>query len=657
MSLENQLRLDNVLWAIGTAIFIAVTSTLLGYIASRVAKLFGLSQQEQRRVFWGFTFAGPWIVGFFIFVVGPAGASLYYSFTDYQLGKPREWLGLDNYRTLLLGEGRQGRLFKQALFNSFYYTLIGVPLQIIAALSMAMLLNRDIPGIRIFRTTFYLPVILAGSPAALLAWRYMLTGNGGFVNVTLRRIASSFFVFDNLYRLFILVTEGTSGFYEAFAKGDPIGPFKYTLPGLIGLLVLLALRGEWGESKRVLAWRAAQLIGLALLGNIISTGIVAKPVNLSWTLFASIVVLAGIMVNAWQKQWLTVRGWQVGALAFFIGSFGATLYYGEFDFGNSGMTRYLIVIAIGLLPIIGTFFGTWNRRKYLLYSAIAALFSLIIFIRVAPDQFEDGRLEAFWRYLTFQSLIEQPDNLDYLNDVLPASILSAQWIYGIVIAIVLGIALLNTDYPRARQYLLYAGFIFLGVFTLGSFLDGRAYFNAFADISKATDTPNYHFTLFRTAVAEFPGDDRVPLWMTNQLWNKPALLLITMWSSGAGMLIFLAALKGVPRSLYEAAEVDGANNFQKFWKITLPLISPALFYNIVIGMIAALQTFDSIYILRTPGSASEQTLASAAYFLFTRTFTQLQIGEGAAASWILAAIIVTLTILQFRYSRWVHYEA
>jgi len=124
---------------------------------------------------------------------------------------------------------------------------------------------------------------------------------------------------------------------------------------------------------------------------------------------------------------------------------------------------------------------------------------------------------------------------------------------------------------------------------------------------------------------------------------------------GDGDLIFLAALKGVPRQLYEAAEVDGANRIQQFLSITLPMISPAMFYNIVIGIIAALQTFDTIYILQSPSNVS--TLQSAAFFLYTRTFTQLEIGEGSAVSWILVVIILTITIFQFRYSNWVYYEA
>jgi multiple sugar transport system permease protein len=120
-------------------------------------------------------------------------------------------------------------------------------------------------------------------------------------------------------------------------------------------------------------------------------------------------------------------------------------------------------------------------------------------------------------------------------------------------------------------------------------------------------------------------------------------------------LIFLAALKGVPTQLYESAEVDGASRWHKFWKITLPLISPALFYNIVIGVIASLQTFESVYILQS--ETTEDSLASAAYFLFNRTFRQLEIGQGAAVSWILAAIIVMATVMQFRFSKWVHYES
>ncbi|MCC6190133.1 MAG: sugar ABC transporter permease, partial [Anaerolineales bacterium] len=143
-----QARLDNIGWAILTVLFIAVSSFVIGKVAQRVARLLRLSEADQRRVFWGFLLAGPWISGFIIFVLGPTLASLYYSFTDYKLGRAPEWIGLENYRELFLGLGAHGRRFTQAMYNSLYYAVVGVPLQIAAALGMALLLNQKLPGVR-----------------------------------------------------------------------------------------------------------------------------------------------------------------------------------------------------------------------------------------------------------------------------------------------------------------------------------------------------------------------------------------------------------------------------------------------------------------------------------------------------------------------------
>jgi ABC-type sugar transport system permease subunit len=216
------------------------------------------------------------------------------------------------------------------------------------------------------------------------------------------------------------------------------------------------------------------------------------------------------------------------------------------------------------------------------------------------------------------------------------------------------LAVLDNRAPRLQRNLIWAGLVFFGVIALSATLDGVRYFQAYANIAVATGKPNYHFALFNKSMANFPDSNRVPLWLSNELWSKPSLILITMWSSGAGMLIFLAALKGVPQALYEAAEVDGATPWQRFRSITLPMISPALFYNIVIGVIAAIQTFESVYIIQN--TQTKDSLASAAFFLYERTFTQLAIGDGAAVSWVLAAVIILLTVFQFRFSKWVHYE-
>ena len=661
--METQARIDNLEMAFLTILFIAISSVVLGKLAQLFGRMRGFSQAEQRKLFWGVTFAGPWIVGFFIFVLGPALASLYYSFTDYQIGDASHWIGLENYRSLLSGEGRVGRNFNKAMLNSFYYAVVGVPLQILAALLMALLLNNEIKGIRLFRMIFYMPVILAGGPAILLAWRYMLGSNGGFINESLKKMAGVFVVFDYLYRGFIFVVEAFNGFYTGIIHGDPVGPLKYTFPAAIATLLFLALiRGDWGESKRLLAWRSAQILGLIVLYSIMADGLIAQPIDPSWIYVVGVGATGSILLLAWQRR-RELRYAQWGTLAALVAVAVAALEHADFDPASSEFTRYLIPIvlvaaAVGLSLIVSFSMGrsTQNRRHWQLLAAAMVVLSVILFVRLVPGQLDGGRLNVFTHYLTFRSTLESTTDQDYLEKVYPADSMSAHWIYGLAVILMITIALLNNTHERTRRYLVTGALIGFALFTVGSFLDARTYFKAFETIADAAGKPVYHFALFRQSIAEFPAGDRVPLWMNSELWSKPSAILITMWSSGTGMLIFLAALKNVPQTMYEAAEVDGANTLQRFFKITLPMISPAMFYNIVIGVIAALQTFEIVYILQTP--LTRDSLQSAAFLLYSRTFSELHIGEGAAMSWILVVIILTLTVLQFRFSRsWVHYEA
>jgi ABC-type sugar transport system permease subunit len=585
MDIAAQARFETLLWAAATVVFILVGSILVGQIARVVARAARLTAAEQRKVYWGFLFAAPWIIGFLIFVVGPALASLWYSFTDYKLGDPAQFVGLENYRDLLTGSGAHGRRFAQAMYNSFYYAVFGVPLQILTALGMAMLLNTNLRGIRFFRLVFYLPVILAGGPAVLLAWRYMLASNGGFINVTLQGAAESFFLFDWLYRGFILGMEALNGFYAGITRGDPIGTLKYVIPAGLGTFVFYTL---WRGAARGLAYRVAEILAGITVVILAARALITDPVDP--------VLLVGLSIGVCVLLWMRTKNRASGIVA--------------------------VLLCIGVVAYLARFDG--------------------------------AHLLELPKLLLLQSTIATPDNVDYLNDVYPHAIPSALWVFGLVAAALYAVALTKDD-SRQRRYASLVAFLVFGAFTLGAVLDGVRYFNAYSTISVTTGDPNYHFTLFRAATEQLPDSNRVPLWLSNELWAKPSLILITMWSSGAGMLIFLAALKGIPQSFYEAAEVDGANRMQRFFKITLPLISPAMFYNIVIGVIAALQTFEAVYIIQT--QQTQDSLASAAYFLFVRTFRQLAIGQGAAVSWILAVIIVLLTLLQFRYSRWVHYEA
>ncbi len=167
-----------------------------------------------------------------------------------------------------------------------------------------------------------------------------------------------------------------------------------------------------------------------------------------------------------------------------------------------------------------------------------------------------------------------------------------------------------------------------------------------------------NFTLFqRVWHTGLPGPERVPLWLENPLWLKAAIILLMVWSCGTMVLIYLAALNSIPREFYEAAQVDGAGPWQRFRHITLPLISPAIFYNLVIGMIATLQLFEQPYVLLRDRPTLAQAGHTVVYYLWRATFRFNEIGYGAAISWALTVLILVVTLIQFRLERrWVHYE-
>jgi multiple sugar transport system permease protein len=129
-----------------------------------------------------------------------------------------------------------------------------------------------------------------------------------------------------------------------------------------------------------------------------------------------------------------------------------------------------------------------------------------------------------------------------------------------------------------------------------------------------------------------------------------------LWGAGSGMIIWLAGLKSIPEHLYEAAEVDGAGPWRRFIHITLPMLSPYIFFNIVMGLIGTFQIFAQAYIM-TQGGPVNSTLFYA-YHLFNTAFRYLQMGEASAMAWVLFAIVFALTMVQLYFSkRWVHYES
>ena len=153
------------------------------------------------------------------------------------------------------------------------------------------------------------------------------------------------------------------------------------------------------------------------------------------------------------------------------------------------------------------------------------------------------------------------------------------------------------------------------------------------------------------------------LWLQSEQWAKPALIIMSLWGVGGSTIIFLAALQGIPRELYEAASLDGAGQYRRFLHITLPMISPAMFFSLVIGIIGSFQVFAQAFVMTgsaqpgAEGGPNNSTLFLVLY-LYKKAFQEFRMGYAAALAWLLFFIILAFTFLQKRLgSRWVYYEA
>jgi multiple sugar transport system permease protein len=148
----------------------------------------------------------------------------------------------------------------------------------------------------------------------------------------------------------------------------------------------------------------------------------------------------------------------------------------------------------------------------------------------------------------------------------------------------------------------------------------------------------------------------LPTWLQDPNWSKPSIILMGLWGAGSGMIIWLAGLKGIPESLYEAAAVDGANPWQRFRHVTIPQLTPYIFFNLVMGMIGAFQIFESAFIMTQGGPAGSTTFY--VYHLFNNAFRYGKMGQASAMAWVLLVLILALTLFQLKLSkRWVHYES
>jgi multiple sugar transport system permease protein len=148
-----------------------------------------------------------------------------------------------------------------------------------------------------------------------------------------------------------------------------------------------------------------------------------------------------------------------------------------------------------------------------------------------------------------------------------------------------------------------------------------------------------------------------PSWLSHPAWSKPALILISLEYIGPQMVVFLAGLKGIPQQLYESAELDGAGTLAKFQHVTLPMLSPTIFFNLVTAVISAFQVFTFVYVIGSnSGHGPMNSLLMYAIYLYEQAFRLLNMGYASALAYVLFVIVLVLTLLQVRFSSWVYYE-
>jgi multiple sugar transport system permease protein len=146
-----------------------------------------------------------------------------------------------------------------------------------------------------------------------------------------------------------------------------------------------------------------------------------------------------------------------------------------------------------------------------------------------------------------------------------------------------------------------------------------------------------------------------PQWLLDPVLAKPAFVFMSLWGVGGGMIIFLAALQGIPKDFYEAAEIDVAGPVRQFFSITLPMLSPVIFFSLTMGTIGSFQIFAQAYVMS--GRGPDNSTLFYVMYLFDQAFRYFRMGYGAAMAWVLFAIVLMVTVIKFKLAkRWVYYE-
>jgi len=148
-----------------------------------------------------------------------------------------------------------------------------------------------------------------------------------------------------------------------------------------------------------------------------------------------------------------------------------------------------------------------------------------------------------------------------------------------------------------------------------------------------------------------------PAWLLDANWIIPAIILLTLWQVGAGTILLIAALQGVPTELYEAAQIDGASKLRQFWRISVPLVTPILFFNLVTGLIGGFQVFAQVYVLTNGTAGPNNASLMLVPYIYQNAFKFYHMGYASALAWILFIIIMAFSVVIVRSSSaWVFYE-
>jgi len=149
-----------------------------------------------------------------------------------------------------------------------------------------------------------------------------------------------------------------------------------------------------------------------------------------------------------------------------------------------------------------------------------------------------------------------------------------------------------------------------------------------------------------------------PAWLLDANWVIPAIILLTLWQVGSGTILLIAALQGVPTELFEAAEIDGASKMQQFWRISVPLVTPILFFNLITGIIGGFQVFAQVYVLTNGTSGPNNASLMLVPYIYQNAFKFYKMGYASALAWVLFVIVMVFSALIIKSSNtWVFYES